>query len=392
MYTIDEKELSALRETILSKKYFRYQGKDVETNCSLFEKEFAEKIDTDYAIFLTSGTNALVLSLIACGVGPGDEVIIPAYTFIATCSAVVQIGAIPVVVNIDNQLTICPQEIEKAITDKTKAIIPVHMDGLACDMDSITKIAKKFNLYIIEDAAQAVGGKYQGKRLGSMGDFGCYSFNMDKIISCGEGGALVTNKKEYYEQSFIAHDTPCALGDTMKDSFTTATPFFGYSMRMSEISGALIRVQLSRLDTILEELKKRKNIWHKAFSALDFHIPEGHCIEGNCCTSFHIQFHDQKKCNQASSIFLANGVDALPLTIRPAHAIWQWGPMLSKKKFIGEFFNPFQHSSKKYNYSTALYLKTLDILTTTLKVTINYDLSIEETKILVDQLLEKITP
>src|SRR5450830_541087 len=202
MYRIGEEEIQELRKVFESKNLFRVGDpkaghlQEVER----FEREWAEKIGTKYALFLSGGgTAALICGLAGMGIGPGDEVLVPAYTFMASASAVLAVGAIPVVVEIDDTCTVDPEDMEKKITSDTKAIMPVHMVGIPCNMEAITKIAKKAGIKVLEDCCQADGGSFKGKRLGAWGDAGAFSFNYYKIISCGEGGCLVTDNESIHE-------------------------------------------------------------------------------------------------------------------------------------------------------------------------------------------------
>jgi len=190
----DENEVNAVAEIVKS-------GVWANPNCdglvAEFEKEFAAYCGAKYAITCVNGSVALRLALMACGVKPGDEVIIPPYTFIATASIVGEANCVPVFVDIDpNTYNLDPVAVEKAITPRTKAIIPVHFAGQACDMDAIMAIAKKHNLKVIEDTAHAHGGEYKGKKLGSIGDAGCFSFQSSKNLTSGEGGIVVTNDEQ----------------------------------------------------------------------------------------------------------------------------------------------------------------------------------------------------
>jgi len=153
-----------------------------------------------------NGTSAIYTSLVGLGVGPGDQVIVPAYTYMATALAVLAAGAIPVIADVDESLTLSPADVERRITAHTKAIIPVHMVGLPCDMARLMRIARKRKLLVVEDACQAVGGGFRGKKLGAIGHAGAYSFNFFKNITCGEGGAFVTNRKAVYDRGSVAVD------------------------------------------------------------------------------------------------------------------------------------------------------------------------------------------
>jgi len=234
---IEQEEIDAVTTVLKSKRLSLLSGKYVKK----FEKEFAKYIGTADAIAVNSGTAALHVALSALGVGPGDEVIVPPFTFIATASAVLHQNAIPIFADIDPK-TYClnPEELEKVITSKTKGIIPVHLFGHPADMDSILEIAEKYNLFVIEDACQAHGAEYKGKRIGSLGNFGCFSFFESKNMMTGEGGMLTTNDPELAAAARLIrhHGEPSWY---MYDRL-------GYNYRMPEIEGALGLVQLKKLD------------------------------------------------------------------------------------------------------------------------------------------------
>ena len=196
MYKIGREEAEAASRVIESGELFRIGGKYREV--IQFEEEFKKKVGAEHCLLLTNGTQAIAASLAALGIGPGDEVIVPGYTFIATAIAVLSVGAIPVVAEIDESLTIDPDDVEKKISRYTKAIVPVHMVGFPCNMKRIMEIAEKYNLYVVEDVCQACGGQFGGRYLGTFGNFGAFSFNFFKILTAGEGGALITNDIKKY--------------------------------------------------------------------------------------------------------------------------------------------------------------------------------------------------
>ncbi|NVM52212.1 MAG: DegT/DnrJ/EryC1/StrS family aminotransferase [Candidatus Helarchaeota archaeon] len=236
---IDEEEIEAVVRVLKSKRLTLLSGKRIKK----FEKEFANYIGTKYAIAVNSGTAALHVALNALGVGPGDEIIIPPFTFVATATAVLHQNAIPIFVDIDPK-TYCinPAEIEKSITPKTKGIIPVHLFGHPANMDRIIKIAKQHNLFVIEDACQAHGAEYKGKRVGSIGDLGCFSFFESKNMMTGEGGIITTDDEELAEVTRLVrhHGEPSwYVYDRL-----------GYNYRMTEVQAALGLVQLKKLDKL----------------------------------------------------------------------------------------------------------------------------------------------
>jgi len=222
-----------------------------------FEREIARTVGVAHAQVVSSGTAALLVALRALGVGPGDEVITQSFTFVATVEAILEAGATPVIVELDRSLNLHPEYFRKAITPKTKAVIPVHMAGAAADMEAILRIAREHRLAVLEDAAQGFGGSYQGKPLGTLGDIGIYSFDFAKNITTGEGGAVVTNDPTLYERARALHDHGHDYNPTVprgKDTRRQA----GFNFRMTEVQAAVGLAQLQKLPVILERQRANK--------------------------------------------------------------------------------------------------------------------------------------
>lgn len=242
-----------------------------------FEKAFASYLNAKYALGVTSGTAAIKVGLRAVGVGPGDEVITQDFTFIATMEAIIDLGAKPVLVSVDKTLNMDPKEIVKKITKKTKAILPVHMLGVACDMDPIMKIAKEYKLSVVEDNCESMGAKYGDQYLGTIGDAGAISLDFGKVITTGEGGMVVTNNEEVYKLSKEYHDHGHESNPNFPRNLDTRR-IFGFNYRMNELQAAVGIEQLKKLDYIRSMNKKH----HKAImeglkgtQGLEFrHIPE----------------------------------------------------------------------------------------------------------------------
>ena len=242
MYVVGEEEIEAIARVIRSGKLFRYGE---EGQCATFEKRYAAYLGVSHFALSASGTFALTAGLTAMGIGPGDEVIIPAHTYMATATAVLAVGAIPVIVDVDESITISPKAIRAAIGPHTKAIIPVHMWGATCDMDAIMGVAREHNLQVLEDCCQGVGGSYKGRKLGSIGHAGAFSFNYYKNITSGEGGGLATNDPKLAERARCAID-PCGFYWEGKND--SVRPFAGNGARASEIMGAMLNAQQRILD------------------------------------------------------------------------------------------------------------------------------------------------
>lgn len=259
-YWYGKEEKDAVMEVMENGYLFRYGSENDPKflhKVSTLEKEFAQYSGSNYALATSSGTSSLLVSLIAMGLKPGDEVIIPAYTFVATYSACIFAGLVPVLAEIDESLSLDPDDIEHRITPRTKAIVPVHMLGNPCNMDRIMKIARKYNLMILEDSCQATGASYKGRKVGTIGDIGAFSLNIFKTINSGDGGLAVTNDRKLYETAFGAHDQghkPNRFGVEVG-----ARSVLGLNFRMNEITAAAGLAQLRKLDQIIAVLREKKN-------------------------------------------------------------------------------------------------------------------------------------
>jgi dTDP-4-amino-4,6-dideoxygalactose transaminase len=248
---VGREELEALTRVIESKNLFRYYGVgDGPNEVASFEREFAELTGAKHALCVNAGSAALICALIGAGVGEGDEVIVPAYTWNATPNAVLASRALPVLAEVDESLTLDPADVERKITPRTRAILPVHMRGAPAAMDELVAIAKKHELVLIEDVCQAAGATYRGRRLGAFGDAGAFSLQFNKIITTGEGGVMITDRDDLLELALDVHD--CA--NSVRRG-VGLPKFAGYNFRASELTGAMARVQLTRLDGLLERMR-----------------------------------------------------------------------------------------------------------------------------------------
>lgn len=371
MYEIGDEELAALSDLFRSKKLFRYQLGN-QSQCDQFETEFSLRIESKHAILLSSGTNALAIALKCLEIGPGDEVILPSYTFVATAAAVRMVGAKPVICNINRTLGIDPVDAAKLVTARTKAIIPVHMDGLASDMSGILQLAEKKNLLVIEDCAQALGGSFNGSPLGSLGAVGTFSLNSNKILSAGEGGILVTSNREIYERAFTTHDLASRYNPVKNKLFPPLLEELGMSSRVSEIQGTIMRVQLRRLDGILKNLRRRKQILAESLANVpSIDVSFGADATGDCACSLHIIFSDPMIAAAKSRLLMDNHILCAFPTLRPAHVAWKWINLVDPD------------SEAAVN---AHLLPSKNLMMSTLKYDIDYDLSIDATKALADKL------
>ena len=251
---IGEEEREAVDRVMRSRSLFRYYGPDLQGTVAAFEAQVCEALDVQYAVAVSSGTAAIRSALAALGVGPGDAVIVPAFTFIATVNAVIAAGATPVFADVDDSLGLDPTGLR--ITTDTKAIIAVHIENAACDMDAL----QATGVPIIEDAAQAFGASYLGRPVGGIGEMGCFSLQLEKNITAGEGGVVTTNDERLYLRASRYQDQggqfvtsyASSRGDELSE------PFAAENLRMGELAGAVAGVQLARLPYILESLRTNK--------------------------------------------------------------------------------------------------------------------------------------
>ena len=256
---IDEAEVEAVTRVLRSGFLGRYGPDDdpaFGAEVLTLEQSVAALVGVRHALGVNSGTSALWVLMSALGIGPGDEVIVPGFTFVASMSSIIYAGAKPVLAEIDETFNLDPRDVESRITSKTKAILAVHMLGAPCDLDALSDIARRHGLLLIEDACQGFGGSYHGRKLGSIGVGGAFSFNIYKTITCGDGGMLVTDTDDLYERCFALHDQghlPLRRGVEVGQR-----PYLGLNLRMIELSAAVLNVQLSRLDRILTTLRANK--------------------------------------------------------------------------------------------------------------------------------------
>ena len=370
MYRIGKEEIDEVAKVIESKVLFRVNdgNKEVER----FEKELARIVGVKYALCVTGGTAALTCALAGMGIGPGDEVIVPAYTFMATVLAVASVGAIPVLGEIDETMTLDPKDVERKMTKNVRAVIPVNMVGFACDMDSFLDMKEKYGIRILEDACQADGGSYKGRRFGSIGDAGAFSFNDFKIISAGEGGALLTNDRSIYERALIYHDGGAAFRPYSGE--LTEKIFMGTQYRVSEVTGAILRIQLQRLDGILSDLRRiKKQILTSIANTGNFRITPSNDPEGDCSTTVSLTFDTSAEARTFAS---HPGIKAwLPID-SGKHVYSNWTPLLSGDLAHHRALDPLclkENSNLRKEYSADMCPKTTDILSRTVYISLHCD-------------------
>jgi 8-amino-3,8-dideoxy-alpha-D-manno-octulosonate transaminase len=273
------------------------------------EQELQKRFDVKHAQLTSSGTTALNVALAVMGIGAGDEVIMPCFTFVASFESILASGATPVLVEIDDTLTLDPEAVEAAITSKTKAVMPVHMCGSMAELDALQSICKKHDLFLLEDACQAFGGSYKGKMLGTIGDAGTFSFDFVKTITCGEGGVVLTNNSEYArladQYSDHGHDH---MGS---DRGAETHPYLGYNFRISELHAAVGLGQIKKMDDFISIQRRNHAILKDALSAIPEvtfrRIPDP---EGDSCGFLNFFMPTAELSNKVVEAFAKFGIDA----------------------------------------------------------------------------------
>jgi 8-amino-3,8-dideoxy-alpha-D-manno-octulosonate transaminase len=269
VHYMDQEEIDAVSRVVRSRSLFRYYGINLQKEVESFESEFADFLGISHATAVSSGTGALRVALSALGVGPGQEVIVPAYMWVSVAAAVVNLGAIPVLADINDTFCLDPESVEARIGNKTTGIIVVHMSGAPADIKALQEIAKRRRLFLLEDCAQCLGGSVKGQPVGTFGDIATFSFQMNKNMTSGEGGAVVTNNPRLYRRAFASHDLGYARDDQGRLNFSDPdTCLWGEGCRLDEMRGAVLRVQLRKLPTIVANMHHSKYRIRKALEQL----------------------------------------------------------------------------------------------------------------------------
>lgn len=376
MYRAGQEEIDEVSKVILSKQWFRVGDEKAghQREVDRFEQEWAEMLGVSYAIFMSGGgTAGLVCALAGIGIGPGDEVIVPAYTWLATATAVLAVGGIPVLAEVDETLGLDPADLERKIGPHTKAVIPVHMSGRPANLEAILAVARKHGLKVIEDSCQMDGGSYKGRRTGTWGDAGVFSFNHYKILSAGgEGGCVVTNDRAIYERAFIYHDSGAAFRPRAGD--LQVPIFVAQQYRASEIMGAIARVQMRRLEGILADLRRIRNALAKSLDgAKGVAIAPSNDPAGDCGVMLTLSFRDEA---QARAFATAPGVGGVVLIDHGKHVYTNWTPLRQKLSSHHPDMNPFnfpKNRELRADYSDTACPRTLEILRRTVYVAIDPD-------------------
>ena len=259
VHYMDEEEIEAAVQLLRSRSLFRYYGINLQKEVERFESEFSEFLGIRHTVAVSSGTGALHTALSALGLGPGQEVVVPAYMWVSVVAAVVNHGAIPVLADIDETFCLDPAGLGSRITTKTKGIIMVHMSGAPGDVEAVQRVAKKHGLWLLEDCAQCSGGSVHGKKVGTFGDMGIFSYQMNKNMTCGEGGGVVTNDDLLFQRAYAAHDMGYARDGNGRLNFSNLDLCsWGMGYRLDELRASILRVQLRKLPKIVASMHRSK--------------------------------------------------------------------------------------------------------------------------------------
>jgi 8-amino-3,8-dideoxy-alpha-D-manno-octulosonate transaminase len=360
----DDKERQQLIDVVETGRPFRWYGPGSQPPAKVltFEKELAQWMHARYALAVSSGTAALQTAIAALGIGPGDEVILPAWTWHSCFNAIVLAGALPVFAEIDESFNIDPADIERHITKQTKLIMAVHLLGNPADLDLILPIARKHGIKVLEDCAQSVGGSYKGKPLGSMGDIGIYSLQINKTITAGEGGAVVTNDPLLFERASRFHDLgglrpphQAIVGKPQTDWF------IGSQFRMNEFSGGVLLAQLRKLDTIVGAIRSNASRVYEGVRDLPGirfrKLPDP---AGELGSAVFLGFDTKDKCERFKAAMKAENV---PVGNPGGSIVLPAQPHIEKKVTAHPAWPSFNSPrGKAIQYGAACCPRTVDIL------------------------------
>jgi dTDP-4-amino-4,6-dideoxygalactose transaminase len=349
---------------------------------------------TSHALAVNSGTSALVCGLVGMGVGPGDEVIVPAYTWFSTAGSVLAVGAVPVIADVDESLTLDPEDARSKISGHTRAIIAVHMRGAPAAMDRLQELARERNLLLLEDAAQASGASFRGRRLGSIGHAGAYSFQMSKIITAGEGGMVATDDETVYRRAAMYHDSaaPPNMGVTADEWLP------GVNLRMPELQAAVVLTQLGRLDGILAEMRahksRLKDLVADRLRSQGVVFRTLHDPDGEAATALIFFLPDPGRAEGVVSALADQNVPAsrlyhdgarLPYDYVDLHVYPAWAPIL-RKRTLSPRGGPWRGHPREVDYPDDLCARTVELLRRAVHIDVSPDLTGDQ----VDQMARAI--
>ncbi len=383
-----EEETSRVTEVARSQAYFRYYGPNQLRCVEQLENQISQKFGVPYTLGVTSGTAALMVALKALGIGYGDKVIVPGNTFTATAGAVICSNAVPVYADMDDTLNLDPADLDRVMDEEVRAIIAVHINGQSADMDAIMAFARKHNVPVIEDVAQALGSKYKGQYTGSFGDINAFSFQMQKIITAGEGGAVTTRNSKLFERAVRYHDQG-GFRDKGRYAFEEGfvhEPVVGLNYRMNEMTGAVLLEQWNRLDTIIGSMRRHHRRMQETLQAELPGIRFRRTIdeEGDICCVLGI-IHPTRD-NAAAFIKAINAENVFSWLMYGGKPIYLQPPLMNPKTLDKNNF-PFDYPFKNpVVYKEGLCPNAEDLLSRVTLLPVGPHFTDEE----VDQIIEAI--
>jgi dTDP-4-amino-4,6-dideoxygalactose transaminase len=362
---IDQKEEEAVLEVLRSKRLHRWSGPNPgPSKVTELEQAFAARTGMRHTLAVTSGTASLICGLHGLGVGAGDEVIVPAYTWIASAAAVLDVGGVPVVAEVDETLTLDPEDVETKITSYTKAIMPVHMRGAPCQMDALMAVAERHGLQVIEDTAQANGASYKGRYVGTFGDVGCFSLQWNKIITSGEGGMVVTDDKGIWKRAFMYHDVIGPFRQEIPDDEI----MWGINFRMPELLAAVLLVQLKRLDGLIDAMRTRKRLLKAGIEGVaarkGVQFQESHDPAGDAAVALIFFVDSPERAAAVCEALKAENIGAMVLydpDRKDYHVYPHWTPIVKRRPW-SEGSDPWRSAHCEVRYSVDDCPRSLDLL------------------------------
>jgi dTDP-4-amino-4,6-dideoxygalactose transaminase len=400
--TEEEAAVEAVRDVLRSKRLFRYGGVTANpfeaSRVRRLERSFARTVGARHALAVNSGTSALVCALTGMGVGRGDEVIVPAYTWISTAAAVVTAGAVPVIADVDESLTLDVDDVRRKLSPHTRAILPVHMRGAPAAMDALQDLARERDLLVLEDVAQAVGASLHGRRLGTIGHAGAFSFQQSKIITAGEGGMVVTDDAAVHRRAAMYHDAgaPSTMGVSLEEWLP------GGNLRMPELQAAVALAQLDRLEELLAAMRERKARLKEQvagrLSAREIAFRTLHDPAGEAATALVFFLPEPEPAARLVRALVDQNVPAsqlykggaeLPHDYVDLHVCRSWAPILRKRAF-SPLGGPWADHPRDVDYPDDLCARTVELLCRAVHVDINPDLSDQQVDQIAEVLVESV--